>query len=131
MGQQTPRDEIKPQLGIQLRHREFSHFTRHSSGVFYGTNFGLIFATTDLQYCLLHNLLIGGMNFRRILLVYIITNDRVQCHSKGQQKCNDRQDDCDTFLLRRFFSFQIFAIDVFVYGRKNVVLVNSIVLKND
>ena len=54
---------------------------------------------------LLHNLLIGGLNLGGILLIYIITDNRIQGQPQRQQERNDRQGDCDTLLLRMEPSF--------------------------
>ena len=55
---------------------------------------------------LLHNLLIGGLNLGGILLIYIITDNRIQGQPQRQQERHDRQSDCDTLLLRMEPSFE-------------------------
>ena len=54
---------------------------------------------------LLHNLLISSVNLGGILLVYIITYNRIQSQPQRQQERHDRQSDCDTLLLRMEPSF--------------------------
>ena len=54
---------------------------------------------------LLHNLLIGGVNLGCVLLVNIITDNRIQGQPQRQQERHDRQSDCDTLLLRMEPSF--------------------------
>lgn len=54
---------------------------------------------------LLHNLLVGGVNLGGILLVDIITYNRIQSQPQRQQERHDRQSDCDTLLLRKEPSF--------------------------
>lgn len=48
---------------------------------------------------LLHDFLIGGVDLRCVLLVDIMTYNRVQSQPQDQQKRNDRQSDCDTLLV--------------------------------
>ena len=54
---------------------------------------------------LFHNLLIGGVNLGGILLIYIITDSRIQGQPQRQQERVDRQGVCDTLLLRMEPSF--------------------------
>ena len=55
---------------------------------------------------LLHDLLIGGVNLGCVLLIYIITDYRIQGQPQRQQERHDRQGDCDTLLLRMEPSFE-------------------------